>query len=651
MTRLRLLLTLLPLAALALGSLSASAAPAQSAATSRYFMLLSSNRDGDPGAYSMRTDGSRLAPLLPRTRRLFLGDVAQDGSTVGYYDPETYRNYISRADGTHLRRISHTGTFSRDGKLIAFERGYEKQKSKNGVWIVGADGRGLRRISSARGDGFGAWSPDAKTILLLREVDEENAVYAVVVQPLHGKARVVARGQGVGRLTWSPDGRWIAYSAGYRDSKKDGLYLVHPDGTGLHRIAEGFIWAYAWSPNGRRLAVTVGFPNDVAIVGADGRGFRRLHLRGPKTMWELSWSPDGRVLAFDTHDDDYRQDIWVVGPDGRGLHALTHGGANRVAGWTRLAPRQPAAEPLLPSERVLDANTVATRRPVTSLSADGSRVAFIASWTGADCDHIAIWTQPAKTLERYAKPTPCRMADGDGVDDVELAGKRAAWVNLDGCGNNCYFSLHTAALGERQSKELDDDSTEAEYDYDYHVHGAGDLLVYNAGGLLMRIGVDGEAKTIRRGVHACCADSVADGLIAVREHDAVAILDGDGRLLRVFPFAVAAARLDAGRLVVAHQGFLESYDLTTGALVVRRDLPGGYTLDDVDGGIALLHRKDDTILVLRLDDGRSFTVATGAAPRRADIEPAGLYYSYTTADREGRVVLMTRDRLIQRLAA
>jgi hypothetical protein len=54
-------------------------------------------------------------------------------------------------------------------------------------------------------------------------------------------------------------------------------------------------------------------------------------------------------------------------------------------------------------------------------------------------------------------------------------------------------------------------------------------------------------------------------------------------------------------------------------------------------------------MVLRLEDGRSFTIACGKAPRAADLEPPGLYYSYATHDSQGRVTFMRRPEVLRRL--
>ena len=60
-----------------------------------------------------------------------------------------------------------------------------------------------------------------------------------------------------------------------------------------------------------------------------------------------------------------------------------------------------------------------------------------------------------------------------------------------------------------------------------------------------------------------------------------------------------------------------------GARQLSRPSPSGYRVADVDSGIALLH-NGNKIMLLRLDDGRSFTLAPGAAPVLVDLEEPGL---------------------------
>ena len=71
--------------------------------------------------------------------------------------------------------------------------------------------------------------------------------------------RLTACGEKDGAPRWSPDGRWIAFTAKReQEGKKDAepqLYLIAPDGGEAHRAAEVAtgVEAFRWCPDGRRL--------------------------------------------------------------------------------------------------------------------------------------------------------------------------------------------------------------------------------------------------------------------------------------------------------------------------------------------------------------------------------------------------------------
>ena len=708
--RLRLLLVGLVIALL-LGAVNAggtaSAAPASPGAEESW-ILLNSDRDGQTRMYSIDEDGSRLSPLYPPGRWLPPVAVSRDGSTIAYvtvreqYVPKPI--FVSRADGSGFHRLVRKGldpAFSPDGKRLAFT-------TSSGIWIVGINGHGLRRLTSRDDEAFN-WSPDGKALVFVRSIATNiygGGRYALVVKPLRGRARVLARtgpneddNQELYQPKWSPNGRWIAYFNVEDNERKNGLTVVRPNGKSRHRVVLGqseeetFAWspdgrwlAYedgsdldyilpsgkwhkisahadgpvAWSPDGKRLAFVVG-AGDIAVAGSDGRGLRRLHLgvagRG------LTWLPDASRIAFAGSAGGDPLQIWVVGGDGEGLRRITNEGTNDVVGWTRLEPVLPPASPLPPTEHVLDARTVATSTPISALSADGSRVAFAPRPTVTDCEHVVVWS-PGNDLTRLGKlPAPCPGYDG-GVASVALAGSRAAWLQSAPGDERCEFALKSATLADPVTRgvsvgEVYGGSCESR-DLD-HLRGDGDLLVFNDEGShptwLVQIGVGvnkcGEifCTTLRRGRQASPVDSVSGALIATRTHAAVTVLDNHGALGRSFQFTPAdvyAARLDGGRLVVARSYTIESYDVATGAQELSRPIPAGYQLTDVDDGIAVLRRTDSVILV-RLGDGASLRLAPGQGPVLADLEPPGLYYSYATEDGGGRVVFVPRAELLQQL--
>jgi Tol biopolymer transport system component len=647
-----------PVAVLPGGDRLAAAAP-----MSGYRILLTSNRDGQFRGYSVRSDGSRLTPLLPRGRHMLPAAISADGRVVAYTSGDFTRPvsvYVSRASGAGLRRIGLGGepALSRDGRLLAYA-------VRAGITIVGTSRRGRRLIPSPTGE-VPSWSPDAKSIVFAEQIHEDPDRYSVVLKPLRGPRRVIFRTgpadaaclTSILQPTWSPDGRWVAYVNCEDDRRLDGLWVVRPDGTGRHRLAPAD--TFAWSPDAK--ALTYSADGNVGVVGVDGRGRRRLRLPSLNVLAPL-WAPGGHGLVLRAQSGDDDPQIWTVGLDGRGLRRVTSSGRNGLVGWTRVAPAQPPAKPLPRTERVRGADTLSVRSPVGGLSADGGRVAFVATRTKTDCDHVSVWTPAAKSVRRFRLPSPCLISQSfsSGISDLALAGSRAAWVSYAGGEGECDFTLESATLGRPLPLALNSNPVGGcSPFFDFHLRGDGGVLVFDDGERLTRIGTGGEkceesepaplttsiCATVRRGEHASPVEAVAGNLIAVREPDAVAVLDAQGNLVRLFPFAVGAARLDGGKLVVVRASTLEVYDVAGAALEVSRPLPDGYALADVDGGIAVLLR-DRTIMLLRLDDGRSLTLTPGAGPVLADLEPPGLYYSFATGDGGGRVVFLPRPSLLR----
>ena len=205
------------LAGLATGD---SAARRTAAPAADSWIVIASNRDGVNRAYSIRPDGSRLTPLL-RGRRLVPIQVSRNGETVGY-TPEWFGDgpiYLSRASGAGLHRVAKDNvgggpTLAHDGRWIAYS------PSERGRRLD----RPIRRTRAS--------TPAPLQLRCLRLVAEPKVVVArgiqrhgrrseagsVVVLPLHGKRRVVARyGEDTGQhhdaegATFSANGRWIAY--------------------------------------------------------------------------------------------------------------------------------------------------------------------------------------------------------------------------------------------------------------------------------------------------------------------------------------------------------------------------------------------------------------------------------------------------------
>ena len=126
------------------------------------------------------------------------------------------------------------------------------------------------------------------------------------------------------QLAWSPDGRTIAVGLVLVDVRTGASTPIGAAATA------SFVDAVAWSPDGRLLAVT----NDrgVYVVAAASGSQPRL-VAAARFVRGVAWSPDGRRLVFAGRRTPVRErsgeriepstDLYVVGADGRGLRRLT----------------------------------------------------------------------------------------------------------------------------------------------------------------------------------------------------------------------------------------------------------------------------------------------------------------------------------------
>ena len=124
--------------------------------------------------------------------------------------------------------------WSPDGKRLLFERMERRNGVHFSLYVIGADGRGLRRLSSvsaeiASAGHWGRWSPDGTRIAAV----EEDSL--LVMKP-DGSGRNVLNSSAAPSLNvfpagalWSPDGRELVFVTTHSDSER--ITVVKADGT------------------------------------------------------------------------------------------------------------------------------------------------------------------------------------------------------------------------------------------------------------------------------------------------------------------------------------------------------------------------------------------------------------------------------------
>ena len=92
------------------------------------------------------------------------------------------------------------------------------------------------------------------------------------------ESTIAADVPGLSEMSWSPDGRRIAYRT------NDGIHVVRADGTGVVNLVDGDTGGVDWSPDGQWLLFQRG-PSDLWIVPAAGGEPRRIGTEVAGAAW------------------------------------------------------------------------------------------------------------------------------------------------------------------------------------------------------------------------------------------------------------------------------------------------------------------------------------------------------------------------------
>ena len=210
------------------------------------------------------------------------------------------------------------------------------------LFVVGAEGRRLRRLTHTDGDGSPAWSPDGSKVAFARQTDDCELIACEQIW-------LVDRGGGnETRLTpvsvrsdapaWSPDGGSVAYVQ-WHDSDdwsviETAIYVMGADGADPRPLTDGGGWEVAepaWSHDGKRIAFWRGrydhesdqIRGDIYVVEVDGGSERRLtHTLGDQSGFGFDWSPDGKQMVVASNRNG-NYDLYLIDTDGAGERQLT----------------------------------------------------------------------------------------------------------------------------------------------------------------------------------------------------------------------------------------------------------------------------------------------------------------------------------------
>ncbi|WP_412069206.1 winged helix-turn-helix domain-containing protein [Rubrivirga sp. IMCC43871] len=247
-------------------------------------LLATTLLDGGHRLWRIPLDGDEPRPIYVNAERMYDLDVSASTGQIVYTasDVEVNIRRVEVASGAHQSVVASTAwdsnpRFSPDGTRLAFASTREVAPQ---IWVGGADGSRLRRLTSYQGAYVGppSWSPDGRRLVFDARAEGQADLHVVPVA-----------GGPVERLTdtaydevnafWSRDGERVYYA-----SNRDGdwqIFALHLRDGQIRQVTTQGGYAAMESPDGVTLYIT---RND-----ADG-------------LWQkrLPSGPEARLLPFPT---------------------------------------------------------------------------------------------------------------------------------------------------------------------------------------------------------------------------------------------------------------------------------------------------------------------------------------------------------------
>jgi Tol biopolymer transport system component len=228
----------------------------------------------------------------------------------------------------------HPKVLSPDGKTVAYTL---DDNGKPGVYLVGIDGNSRRHLFDG-GSGSPTWSPDSKRLAIVKDLN------SVVIIGADGKGvhRVSLGGSRLNTvmsIAWGPAVTSLLVETLDSATFADRIELVGLDGHVLHTLTSTAFPSFtaAWSPRGTQIAFVErrGAKQYVVVVHADGSGRHTIESIDTETSQiSLAWSPDGHSVVTAN-----KSRVRVVQADGTRARTVANAAANATLDDPAWQPR------------------------------------------------------------------------------------------------------------------------------------------------------------------------------------------------------------------------------------------------------------------------------------------------------------------------
>jgi len=164
----------------------------------------------------------------------------------------------------------------------------------------------IEKLFMTRQVGRPTWSPDGKSIAFISNMSGRNNIWMVSAEG-GWPTQLTVSDQRQSSVAWSPDGKWIAYQSDYDGDEQWDIFIVSPKTgkvvnlTSTREIAES---DPTWSPDGRYLAYLVkpktSAAYEIDIYDMVMREVKHLTTNTPQDKRNSNpiWSKDGKYIVY-----------------------------------------------------------------------------------------------------------------------------------------------------------------------------------------------------------------------------------------------------------------------------------------------------------------------------------------------------------------
>ncbi|MBD2211910.1 PD40 domain-containing protein [Nostoc linckia FACHB-104] len=252
-------------------------------------------------------------------------------------------NGLSRRQLSQKLSVSPTVVWSTNGQKLAFV------SNDTDIYVVNADGSKLTQVlsdSDCKAANFGmTWVSSSHKLAIARSCDGQTSdapgsasLYVNDTTGIKGTklikrwlARAMpAKSDILSLLYLSPNGKEVVF---FKDKN---IYKMNTDGSGLIKLSNApdeYPAQLSWSPNGKQIAFSAGkYPHQqIYLLDIENKTLKNLTNEPQKEPYDgiFSWSPNGNQLAYyhttsDNNPPGSQLDIYILDINNGRVRNLTH---------------------------------------------------------------------------------------------------------------------------------------------------------------------------------------------------------------------------------------------------------------------------------------------------------------------------------------